>query len=64
MLIQKQPEKLFLIYWGYYKAGAKIWLISSSGEKQIEKSHVVDIFTSEDMENISHCVFFSISLST
>jgi hypothetical protein len=32
-------------------------------QKQIGKSHVIDIFTSEDMENISLCIF-SISLST
>ena len=32
-------------------------------QKQIGKSHVIDIFTGEDMENISS-VFFSISLST
>jgi hypothetical protein len=26
-------------------------------QKQIGKSHVIDIFTSEDMENISLCIF-------
>jgi hypothetical protein len=38
-------------------------IVKFHAQKQIGKSHVIDIFTSEDME-ISHCVFFSISLST
>jgi hypothetical protein len=33
-----------------------------SRSKQIAKSHVIDIFTSEDMENISLCIFQYLSL--
>jgi hypothetical protein len=31
-------------------------------QKQIGKSHVIDIFTSEDMENISLCIFQYLTL--
>jgi hypothetical protein len=31
-------------------------------QKQIGKSHVIDIFTSEDMENISLCIFQCLTL--
>jgi hypothetical protein len=48
---------LFIIY------SPKQKIVKFHAQKQIGKSHVIDIFTSEDMENIS-CVFFSISLST
>jgi hypothetical protein len=33
-----------------------------SVQKQIGKSHVIDIFTSEDMENISLCIFQYLTL--
>jgi hypothetical protein len=39
-------------------------IVKFHAQKQIGKSHVIDNFTSEDMENIAHCVFFRISLST
>jgi hypothetical protein len=32
-------------------------IVKSHAQKQIRKSHVIDIFTSEDMENISLCIF-------
>jgi hypothetical protein len=31
-------------------------------QKQIGKGHVIDIFTSEDMENISLCIFQYLTL--
>jgi hypothetical protein len=31
-------------------------------QKQIGKSYVIDIFTSEDMENISLCIFQCLTL--
>jgi hypothetical protein len=37
-----------------YSPNQKIMKFHS--QKQIEKSHVIDIFTSEDMENISLCI--------
>jgi hypothetical protein len=45
-------------------------IVKLHAEKQIGKSHMIDIFTSEDMENISLYLqyltlwYFSISLST
>jgi hypothetical protein len=39
-------------------------IVKFHAQKQIGKSHVLDIFTSEgDLENVSLCIF-SISLST
>ena len=38
-------------------------IVKFHAQKQIGKSHVIDIFTSEDMENISLPVYFSISHS-
>jgi hypothetical protein len=32
-------------------------IVKFHAQKQIGKSHVIDIFTSEDMENISLCIF-------
>jgi hypothetical protein len=47
---------LFIIYSPKQKI-AKI-----HAQKQIGKSHVIDIFTSEDMENISLCIFQYLTL--
>jgi hypothetical protein len=38
-------------------------IVKFHAQKQIGKSQMIAIFTSEDMENISLCIF-SISLST
>jgi hypothetical protein len=35
----------------------KIVKFHARKKKQIGKSHMIDIFTSEDMENISLCIF-------
>jgi hypothetical protein len=32
-------------------------IVKFHAQKQIGKGHVIDIFTSEDMENISLCIF-------
>ena len=37
-------------------------IVKFYAQKQIEKSHVIDIFTSEDMENISLCIFQYLTL--
>jgi hypothetical protein len=37
-------------------------IVKFHAQKQIEKSHVIDIFTSEDMENISLCIFQYLTL--
>jgi hypothetical protein len=37
-------------------------IVKFHAQKQIGKSHVIDIFTSEDMENISLCVFQYLTL--
>jgi hypothetical protein len=38
------------------------WNFTLKTQKQIGKSHVIDIFTSEDMENISLCIFQYLTL--
>jgi uncharacterized membrane protein len=42
---------LYLLY------SPKQKVVKFHAQKQIGKSHVIDIFTSEDMENISLCIF-------
>ena len=37
-------------------------IVKFNAQKQIGKSHVIDIFTSEDMENISLCIFQYLTL--
>jgi hypothetical protein len=37
-------------------------IVKFHAQKQIGKSHVIDIFTSEDMENISLCIFQYLTL--
>jgi hypothetical protein len=37
-------------------------IVKFHSQKQIGKSHVIDIFTSEDMENISLCIFQYLTL--
>jgi hypothetical protein len=37
-------------------------IVKFHAQKQIGKGHVIDIFTSEDMENISLCIFQSLTL--
>jgi hypothetical protein len=37
-------------------------IVKFHDQKQIGKSHVIDIFTSEDMENISLCIFQYLTL--
>jgi hypothetical protein len=37
-------------------------IVNFHTQKQIGKSHVIDIFTSEDMENISLCIFQYLTL--
>jgi hypothetical protein len=37
-------------------------IVKFHAQKQIRKSHVIDIFTSEDMENISLCIFQYLTL--
>jgi hypothetical protein len=37
-------------------------IVKFHAQKQIWKSHVIDIFTSEDMENISLCIFQYLTL--
>jgi hypothetical protein len=38
-------------------------IVKFHAQKQIGKSHVIDIVTSEDMENISLCILISVSHS-
>ena len=58
--IFKPPRVMFCLL---YSPKQKI--VKFHAQKQIGKGHVIDIFTSEDMENISlSVIFFSISLST
>jgi hypothetical protein len=38
-------------------------IVKFHAQKQIGKSHVIDIFTSEDIENTSLTVYFSVSHS-
>jgi hypothetical protein len=33
-------------------------IVKFHAQKQIGKSHVIDIFTSEDMDNTSLCIFY------
>jgi hypothetical protein len=42
--------------------GPKQKNVKFHAQKQIGKSHVIDIFTSEDMENISLCIFQYLTL--
>jgi hypothetical protein len=37
-------------------------IVKFHAQKKIGKSHVIDIFTSEDMENISLCIFQYLTL--
>jgi hypothetical protein len=37
-------------------------IVKFHAQKQIGKSHVIDMFTSEDMENISLCIFQYLTL--
>ena len=37
-------------------------IVKFHAQKQIGKGHVIDIFTSEDMENISLCIFQYLTL--
>jgi uncharacterized membrane protein len=37
-------------------------IVKFHAQKQIGKRHVIDIFTSEDMENISLCIFQYLTL--
>jgi hypothetical protein len=37
-------------------------IVKFHAQKQVGKSHVIDIFTSEDMENISLCIFQYLTL--
>ena len=37
-------------------------IVKFHAQKQIGKSHAIDIFTSEDMENISLCIFQYLTL--
>jgi hypothetical protein len=37
-------------------------IVKFHAQKQIGKSHVIDIFTGEDMENISLCIFQYLTL--
>jgi hypothetical protein len=37
-------------------------IVKFHAQKQIGKSHVIDIWTSEDMENISLCIFQYLTL--
>jgi hypothetical protein len=37
-------------------------IVKFHAQKQIGKSHVIDILTSEDMENISLCIFQYLTL--
>ena len=37
-------------------------IVKFQAQKQIVKSHVIDIFTSEDKENISLCIFHYLTL--
>jgi hypothetical protein len=42
--------------------GPKQKIVKFHAQKQIGKSHVIDIFTSEDMENISLYIFQYLTL--
>jgi hypothetical protein len=46
----------------YYSPKQKI--VKFHAQKQIGKSHVIDIITSEDVENISLCIFQYLTLYT
>jgi hypothetical protein len=37
-------------------------IVKFHAQKQIGKSHLIDIFTSEDMENMSLCIFQYLTL--
>jgi hypothetical protein len=37
-------------------------IVKFQAKKQIGKSHMIDIYTSEDMENISLCIFQYLTL--
>ena len=55
--IFKPPRVMFCLL---YSPKQKI--VKFHAQKQIGKSHVIDIFTSENMENISLCIFQYLTL--
>jgi hypothetical protein len=50
----------FIFEW--WKQYCKQKIVKFHAQKQIGKSYVIDIFTSEDMENISLCIFQYLTL--
>jgi hypothetical protein len=53
----KPPRVIFCLLYSPKKK-----IVKFHAQKQIGKSHVIDIFTNEDMENISLCIFQYLTL--
>jgi hypothetical protein len=60
-ITRRREDMTFIFEWcKLYSPKQKI--VKFHAQKQIGKSHVIDIFTSEDMENISLCIFQYLTL--